>query len=223
MLTQFLLNHYSDAKFSARCSDGSRLTSDKLEEILEFPNPSFRKIENFEISFDQKSFNDSGEIELGAAGSYTTQLTVRGTDDMKVTHVANEVSRQLAELRPAYWLIMKLRPSIVLWAALISYLVVVNWVYVLATGKRIESPVGMSGFISLIYVLIPVLLVLAAAVLFLDKAWDWLFPKAWFLIGRQSREFERRAAARKFVFIAIGASIVVGVASNYVYSLVTRR
>jgi hypothetical protein len=142
---------------------------------------------------------------------------------MKVTHVANEVSRQLAELRPAYWLLTKLRPSIALWAALIIYLVVMNWAYVLATGKLIESPVGTGGLISLIYILIPVMLILVAAVLYLDKAWDWLFPKVWFLIGRQSREFERRAAVRKFVFIAIGASVVVGIASNYIYSLLTRR
>jgi hypothetical protein len=223
ILVQLLSKHYSDAKFCASCSDGSRLTTNDVDEILQFDNPTSRKIQKLEISFNRGGFDDSGDVELGDFGLCTTQITVRGGDDVKVSHVASEINRQLAEYKPWYWLLLKLRPSIILWVALISYLVVVNWRYVLLTGKLVDAKIGFDGFISMIYLLIPVMLVLIPAVIYLDKAWDWLFPKVWFLIGRQLREFERRASVRRFVFIAIGLSLIVGVASNFVYSFLIRR
>src|SRR5438105_496749 len=96
--------------------------------------------------------------------------------------------------KPWYSLILRLRPSRVLWTAMIAFLVVLNWRYVLLMGKLPDAKLGFDSFIAMIYLLVPFVLVLIAAVIYLDKAWDWLFPKAWFLIGRQSREFERRVS-----------------------------
>jgi hypothetical protein len=42
-----------------------------------------------------------------------------------------------------------------------------------------------------------------------------MFPRLWFLIGRQKREFEKRERVRRWVFGGVIGAIMIGLVVNY--------
>ena len=176
----------------------------------------------FKIVFRGKSFEDSGDIELGETGSHTARWVVRTTDDVKATHVADELGRRVSELRPWHSLLRRLRPTLVLWAVFICYLIVSKWHQLLKTGRLSEAQFGFGTFVDVTYLMAPVLVIVLVAGIALEKVWDWFFPHVWFLTGRQVREWNRRTTVRRYTFVVVGLGIVLGVLSNVAYSLISQ-
>src|SRR5439155_20181224 len=111
------------------------------------------------------------------------------------------------------------RPWLVILGLFVLFLVIVEWLQFLRSGTLTSTgkPVPESGEV-LVFAL-PVLIVLGGLIFLLEILWSWLFPKVWFLIGRQKREMEKRERVRRWVFGSVIGATLLGIIINYISAI----
>jgi len=218
-LSAFLNQRYQQLAFSARCADGSVLTTDKAAELLEFDNRNDRRIHGLTIEFRQKDFAERGDIEIRDKGDERCSWTVCSNDDSRAQQVALELGQRIRACRPWYSWISRTRPWLVIVGFLLLFFVIIEWQQFLRSGNFTSTgkPVPESGEVFLIA--LPILLLLGGLIFLLELLWSWLFPKVWFLIGRQKREMEKRERVRRWVFGSVIGATLLGIIINYISAI----
>ncbi len=114
-LIGFLDSQYTPIEIVTKCNDGSTLTTSKIEEIINFENSRFRKIEVIEISFG-KSYSQGGNVEFNGKYHFleTCNFTVKDNDDAKALKVSKEIEARFEECKTWYSFLTKFPPSLVI-------------------------------------------------------------------------------------------------------------
>jgi hypothetical protein len=222
-LANFLSQRYQHLKFSAHCTDGSTLTTAIANELLDFENRNDRRIDELKLEFRQNDLEERGDVEFSDQVFRVCRWTVWSNDDGLAQQIAMELSQRIRATRPWYSWISRTRLAYLLPALLMLLGVVTTWHHLITTGRfaSIEHP--SPDFGETISILLPIVLVFVVGVLFFDKVWSWMFPKLWFLIGRQKREFEKRERVRRWVFGGVIGAIVIGCIANYLSAILLPR
>jgi hypothetical protein len=218
-IANFLSERYQRLEFSAHCTDGSTLTTKIANELLDFENRNDRRIDELKLEFRQNDVEERGDVESGDHGFRLCRWTVWSNDDGLAQQIATELGQRIRATRPWYSWISRTRPSYVLPALMVVFGVIATWHDLIVTGRFASTSHPTPDFWEMLNVLLPFALVLVIAVLFFDKVWSWMFPKLWFLIGRQRREFEKRERVRRWIFGGVIGAILLGLIVNYLSGL----
>ena len=95
-LTNFLFSNYSNISITASCSDGSTLITKEIEDIINFENSNFRKIESMKLDFGEHN-TEGGDVELSDGSLSNCKFSVNESDDAKALKVAKEIEQRLKE------------------------------------------------------------------------------------------------------------------------------
>jgi len=211
-LDKFLRSKYSEIKIIAKCDDGSSLETNDLGEILSFENSNFRKV--YQLTIDaENDYRDSISITMRSAKFFgTAEFDLTSESDERAVFVTEEVIKRFKDMKPAYD-----------WITRIDILLVVAIVFaipglLLSTLRALDvlppsSPSklsGMEGF-NVSLVLAGVIFVVTYPI---RKGIDYLFPKVFFLLGKQKKNFETILKWRNIIFVGIILAIITGVIGN---------
>jgi len=214
-LANFLGQRYELLGFSAHCIDGSTLTTKTAKELLDFDNRNDRRIDEIRLEFQQTDFSERGDIEFSDEAFRVCSWTVWSNDDGLAQQIASELGKRVRASRPWYSWITWARPMFIFPALLMLLGVAITWHDFFKTGRLPSMERKTPDFGDVFTLLIPILVVLGACIFFAEKVWSWMFPKLWFLIGRQKREFEKRERVRGWLFGGVIGAIIIGFLVNY--------
>ena len=214
-LANFLGQRYQRLEFSAHCTDGSTLTTTTANELLDFENRSDRRIDEIKLEFRQNDIAERGDIDFSDQAFRLCRWTVWSNDDGLAQQIAGELGQRVRASRPWYSWITLARPAIVFVGLVVLFGAALTWHDLLKTGHLPSMERKTPDFGDVFSLLIPILIVLGACLFFAEKVWSWMFPKLWFLIGRQKREFEKRERVRRWLFGGVIGAIMIGLVVNY--------
>ena len=220
-LVSFLSSNYEPVNIIAQCNDGSSMTTSQLEDIINFENPSSRKIESLQINFG-KSYSQGGNVEFGGGVFLSTcNLTITETDDAKALKVAKEIEHRFEECRPWYsnlgkYFIYGL--GVFLFILLSLFVTGLFLVDVKSNEAVLFSKISISIFQGLALGAI-----VSLVGTYLIKGWFWIFPKIWFDIGKQKAELQTRIKVRNFIFVGVISTLILGVIASIIATLITNR
>jgi hypothetical protein len=216
---EFVRRRYARLEFSAHCTDGSTLTTKNADEILNFENRNDRRIDELKLEFRQDDITERGDIQFSDEGFRLCRWTVWSNDDGFAQQIATELGQRVRASRPWYSWIIRIRPTAVFVGFLLLLSATLTWGYLLKTGHLPSTEHPSPDFAEIFNVLLPILVILGLCLLLAEKVWSWMFPKLWFLIGRQTREFEKRERVRRLVFGGVIGAIVIGLIVNYLSAI----
>src|SRR5882724_2486142 len=133
-------------------------------------------------------------------------------DDKRALKVADELGRLLRECRSPYSPLTRISGGAALMIGLLLCLTPLEWWSFFKTGHLAAASGPLSW--ELLLFLLPLIAVGIVLAGYVERGWKWMFPKLWFSIGRQSREFDKRSNVRKVVFGVILLEIVVNIVAN---------
>ena len=132
-LVNFLSSNYSNISITASCSDGSTLITKEIEDIINFENSNFRKIESMKLDFGEHN-TQGGDVELNDGLLSTCKFSVNDADDAKALKVAKEIEQRLEECKT--WYSIKTFYSFIFWA---GYGIVFLWSTMILLTKSISD------------------------------------------------------------------------------------
>lgn len=211
----FISSRYERVEASAKCIDGSKLETKEINEITSFENPNYRKIRF--LSF--RARNDLDErMSLDIWTDRTlvnAELQIESQVDEQALYISREILNRLAETKPWYDILTRATLSLVVPALLFAWGM---WATVgQLVGLRPPSPVmAKYSTIEQLNFIILFAVILSAITYVLDQLQKHLFPRVFFLIGKQKRTMETIRKWRGFVFGGVIFAIVIGVIANII-------
>ena len=223
-LISFLDSQYTQIEIVAKCNDGSTLTTSKIEDVINFENSKYRKIEVIEISFG-KPYSQGGNIEFNGKYRFlrTCSFTVKDNDDAKALKVSKEIETRFDECKTWYSLITKFPPSISISIIYLMIWIPNLWIKVFSNTYKSSPNFSIIDLVNIIGILSPAFLLYVVSINYLDKVWAWLFPRVWFDIGKQKVAFQKRAKIRSWVFGGVILALIIGVLASVIATLITNQ
>ncbi len=214
-LYSFISSRYKEITVIANCADGSKLESKEIDEILSFENPNYRKIRSIAL-YAFTDYNEKLSLNFWTDRvTVTAELQIESKDDEQALYTSREVLNKLLEMKPWYDLLTRMP---------ISYVVFGLWflwgmfsTIPLFLGTRPPSAtLARFSLLETINIAVLVTIIAFAITYPFDWAQKQLFPKVFFLLGRQKKTMETIVKWRGFVFGGLILAIVTGVIGNAV-------
>src|SRR6266566_529533 len=89
--------NYGPISFSASCSEGSSFDFTNINEILEYENPSFRRIQSMRIHGGKPLSTEECSIDFRGRTFTTCNLSILDHDDKRALKVADELGRRMLD------------------------------------------------------------------------------------------------------------------------------
>lgn len=222
-LVNFLFAQYSAIKIVARCNDGSTINTSELEDIINFENSKTRKIENLDLNFG-KSYESGGIVEFFGDRIFTScRFTVREDDDAKALKVSKEIEHRLDECKTWYSFLRRFSLSLILLAIYLLFRISYLWFQVATSSYKSSPQISVLDLFNITALIIPFLLLFFLGIYYLEKAWNWMFPKVWFDIGKQKTELQKRVKIRGWIFGGVIVTLVLGIVASIIATLITNQ
>ena len=221
-----LRKNFNKIEYEATCEDGTKIKPFSLNELLEYENPNFKRIASITINaLDEKLLDDNVEIIMGKAGSFSSDTGIarfKFKDIKQQYPIEDEVLKHIKAIRPWYYWLNKISFKLFLPLLLIGVGISLDAISLFkklfgsipaisaspskfTDGESNVLTVGVFGILFIVGYLI-------------DRSRDYLFPKYFFCIGRQQKEFERRRKITYFIFGVIILGIIINIISAVIYN-----
>ena len=205
---------------SAHCKDGTTLESDNIEEILDFDNPAFRRIERMTISARSKyPKTDSASLDIDSDSFSTATLSIDSTDDAQALSKKNEIVNRLKESKPGYDLLA--RVSVLTFIGCLGVIASFVGGALVFFGK--VKTQGPRSFAEEFDFFVFTGAIFLAITYLLDKPRAWLFPRLHFLIGRQAQDAAERKKWRGILFNVLLVGLVVGILASLIAGIILHK
>ncbi len=214
-LYAFLSSRYKDVEVNAKCIDGSKLESKEVSELVSFENPTYRRIRA--IFFYAK--NDLDErLSLGIWGdriSTTADLEIESKNDEQALYISREVLNKFVEMKPWYDLLARVPISYVL--GVLSFIWAMWHTASQIMGKAPPSTVlAKYSILETLNIFVLFAIIIVAVIYPFDWVQKRLFPKVFFLLGKQKKTMESIKKWRSFVFSGLILAIATGIIGNII-------
>lgn len=219
-LVEFIRSRYGKVQITAECSDNSELETDDISEIINFDNPNYRKIKNITINA-HTSYEEILRLRIDSSSNFnmymnSARLTITSLSDETAVYLSQEIPKRLREMKPGYDLLARFPLTFI--AMIVAFL----WMFAQGVGRFVgfiklqPEPQSNVSWNDLSIVLVTFIVIVLALTYLLDKVQGILFPRVFFLIGKQRRSLESLKKWRMIVLTAV----ILGVASSLVASFI---
>lgn len=221
----FLFNlveqRYKNLEVTAKCIDGSSLESSNIADITSFENPDYRRITSISIrARTALTERFTCDISIDRTSS-TAYIDIESESDKDAFYLKQEVLNRFSGMKPWYDPLTRIS---------ITELVFALWVFIglFHTIRRAFGLIPRSPALSQISTIetLNFIVLIAITVLAITRSLDWiqkyLFPKVFFLIGKQTKRMERIKKWRSFIFSSSIFAIITGVIGNFVSNLIIK-
>lgn len=200
-----------EMEYTVELSDGSTVTTADVENVLNLPNSSSRRIQSIELATPYSMGKIRASVRFRNEAIIPVTYDLRG-EDKEVVSLSDKLEQDLVGLRQWYSLLTIER---ILYVAMSSVLVLstlalVFIVLLLAFDGMREAPRNIPVEIPLLFVLAPFVILMVLASL----SWK-IFPVGTFAIGQGVQRHNRLKTIRMVALTGILLPIPVGVLVNF--------
>jgi hypothetical protein len=210
---ELISKNSKEPKVEFQLSDSSRISSDSLETLINFPNSKIRRIISIEFGCSYSS-----QVRITVKFRETAQIIYDISGDDKTSlHVSYELEQIIGNCTTWYSTVLG-SPMIPFGASLILSMVL-SQVGVSVVEKYNPTNVDRAGEISLLIAFF------GLSIFLFWLIWRLvilpIYPKTIFAIG--ARAYERRPRNRAIAIIAgVIVALLVSVAANWIFAVLTR-
>ncbi len=211
-ICSFVSSRFKNLKIIASCMDGSRFESEDINEILLFDNPKFRRIKSIRVEGDSGS-REQISVDIDSDRFSTASIFLLSESDDQAVYISREILNMLAEMKPSYHLLARIPVSGVLAAFWVAW----TTLYTASMMLGFVHP-SISRFSGIQQLNISIVLAIIFFVVTypFDRLQRYLFPKVFFLLGKQKKAMETIKQWRSFIFYGLLLSIITGIVSSLI-------
>lgn len=215
----FISSKYTSVNITGICNDGSQLETQDIQDLLSFENLNYRKIEAISYSAFGDNVNDRFLLVIQDNKYNTAELLITSDNDEQAVYNTQEIIKRLSDVKANYDWIARV-PVLV---AVMSFLMLIwfIWQTSVSTGlissEQAYTSVSASEYVNRSVFLA---IVLFGATYPLEKLKKYLFPKVFFLIGKQKKTMETVHKVRTFIFVTVLLSLLLGIITNWLSNIV---
>ena len=219
----FISERYKQIDIYAHCIDGTSLDTENIDEILSFENPNYRRIKSISIraknSFDETLNVDIKNDGISLLFASNVEISIKSENDAQALYISQELTKKFSEMKPWYNLLAVIPfPAIVL--AIEFFLIILGTIIAIVTGDTQRLAIinalslgtmitNINIFLCLFGNIFSIIFVFASM-----QLQEKIFPKIFFLIGKQKKSMEILKKWHSFIFIGIIFGIILGVIVN---------
>ena len=204
--------HYKVRAYTAECIDGTKIECSSLDELLEYENTSARRIDLVTIEICNVHEQYIGYVtlqnsEFGYGSSCEFEIT--DSEDARVASTSKKLEELVTDLKQWYSWLQKY--DLISWVCfLIIFVVVISTWYetIFINQGKLTTHFDFS-IISAFYLMLPFFALIFWLLLYLNKKWKWLFPRVFFALGRQEKEWAKRTIVRNWIIRTFIASVLI--------------
>lgn len=222
----FLADHFETISIYVKCSDNSHFLPKNIDELLTYENPNYRKITL--IKFDMQKPGETCLLKIGIDSilfSNSALIEVK-IDGLNNDGVLNELDKKLQELKPWYSILTYWDFTIVLPLIVFLPLLVIAFLQNLTgiasklsndINTSLANQVPTSSMFTdseqstIVYSFFFLIIIFGYLI---DRSKNYLFPKVFFVIGKQEKNLNRIDFWRYGVIL----TLIVGIASSTIAS-----
>jgi hypothetical protein len=228
-LHSFLSEEFTTVTYRAQLEDGTTIEFASLEEVLEYENPDFKRIQNLGIEAVKHSDDgfvsteDKVNIVLGRPklpSESTGNLRYSIGSVSTLNRLEREIRARVRQMRPWYhWLYQVNFATAFVTLFFLAFFTLYLGLGAYGLYRRLRgitmptspNPPTEAESTALLLTLIALF---ALTGWLLDKVRNYLFPKTAFCIGRGERWYGRRMYVSYVIFVLIILAIVTNVIAN---------
>jgi len=230
-ISGLIAEKYEEIEISAKCSDKTILNSKDINDIIRFENHNFRKIESISIrGFNSGSKDYSIEENLfltivnKAFISATAEFSVRSKKEKDLNYILGKLDELFLGAKPWYNFLAKISVFwILFWILFVAFgTVTILYIYFRITGEIPKDTTELLSTTTVEKIFIgPIFIFLIYCITYpFDRLRGWLFPKLFFLLGRQKKTMEKIESVRKVLFIVICVGLVVSIVAGLLLRII---
>jgi hypothetical protein len=246
----FIQSRYSNIHIMAKCSDGSSLESNSIDDIFDFENPDYQKIISMEIvgkdfvlqSQEQsKTINSQDRLSIVFGSDPVFILNVldkkikpfyekvkiifQSNSDENFDYTHKMINKELLKMKASYYLFDCFNqsdfPNIIDFFVLFILVIIFVFLYPnIGHILAVNKVSNITGLILLFFLTIIYFYLSKKVVILIKKIMNYLFPKIAFDIGDQKTDLKKREKWRRGILATL-ITIILGVLVNYAYSFLT--
>ncbi|MGZ5437988.1 MAG: hypothetical protein ACXWID_04070 [Pyrinomonadaceae bacterium] len=215
-LVKFLNSRYANLKITAECNDDSEIESEAVDEIINFENPNYRKIKNLDIKA-HSSLDERLSIRIRSGWPLTgTTVNVTSENDESAVYTSQQTVKLLSNMKPGYDLLARTSITFLVLGVWGVYGVLRTVGVALGIVKPLSPMPPDWSWIETLNIWFVFMAVIVGVLLLLDRLRLALFPKIFFMIGKQKRKMEALIKWRWIVFSGLILSILSSVAAGLI-------
>ena len=212
----FVSSKYKSVDFTATCNDGSQLETTKIQDILSFENLNYRKVEVISCVAFGETNDEAFVLVLEDKKGISAELHLTSDNDEKALYISQEIIKRLLDTKPNYDWVARIPVIAAVMSVLMVLWLLLQIAVVTGVAELKYSIGGVEYFNNSIFMAI----VLLGVTYPIEKLKQYLFPKVFFLIGKQKKTMETIQKVRSFIFITVILSLVLGLLTNWLSNVV---
>jgi hypothetical protein len=217
-LFNFLSSKYEKFWITTRCIDGSALETIVIDDFFNFENPNKKRIRSITIRAFSSDFDERVFLDIITDGSLLfsynkTELTVESRSQETAEIVTNTILSRLFEMKPWYDFLARypIYNVLLVFFLGISPLVFLGYFLGFIRSSNISIKLPLEEVLGVIFLFVMGFLSVET-ILYTIQC--YLFPKIFFMIGKQKKGMEIRIKWRYFLGVTIFISFVISLIAN---------
>ena len=219
MLSGIVTSNFDEIRYTIKTIDGAEYMVNGLDEVLEYSNPSSRRIEMFRIEGNQEKGNGfylpNISISLFDTAIYDASfiLQLEKMDEKDIVFYTNKFDEFFKRIRAPYWIIHKdgfywAVGLILYFLCAIIYQIHFNTLDIARQVYNILILQGVSAVCMFFSIFV------------LRKILVMIYPESIFAIGEQERYKIKKEKVRYLILWTIVGALVLGIISSIIATLI---
>lgn len=218
-LFSFLTAQYPHVDIFFVCNDGSEITTNVIDDVVNFENANFRRIESLSMVADSGKSYGSEYARLRIRGTWrgdqSATVSVKSETDSKAIYISQEIPKLLSGMKAGYDIFARLSLITLVGTAFILW-GLFRWLSLMLGLRKpmLNAPTDFSA-VEIFNIVAWSFLVFALIVVGLEFVRMRLFPLVFFLIGKQRKKMEALNKWRWGVLATMLFGIVSSLIAGY--------
>jgi len=204
--------------YKIKCSDGSKVETSDINDVVNEENLKSRSIENIEIVAYEKELNNSINISLGRGGYFqSTPISYSITGDSRewVYVTASKIEERIEGLKQWYSFFYKLNYDLSMTIIIIFFMMFIG----VQPEKEISENTGnisLIVFLKGFLILVTILLIIYLIYKLIKSSLIYLFPETVFRIGEGKKRHDTITDLRGKLFWVIFVGLIISIISGVI-------
>lgn len=201
-------------KYNIKCSDGSLIETDDINEVVSEENPKNRQIEYIRVYAGNSEFSKKLSISLGGKYSFEKKFYYSISGDTRdwVYITASKIEERIKNLKTWYSIIPKIDPFLIGFIALIIFFIYAD----LQPKKEITKSYTIFEVIKAIFIVLTAIGILYIAYKLIAKGYHYLFHSVVFRIGDGIKRHDEVVKLRGQIFWVVIVSFLVSLIAGLI-------
>lgn len=214
-----IMNSFNDTniklEYKIKCSDGSKIETGDINEVVAEENSKSRSIENIEIVANDQNFTNTIDISLGSRGYFQTApifYSITGDSRDWVYLTTSKIEERIKSLRQWYSFFMKLNLGWLIYFVVAFFLIFIS----VQPKKEVSGDISLTEFLKGFSILVAIFVIIYLVYKLINYGRDYLFPPTVFRIGEGIRRHNTIIDLRAKIFWGIFVGLIIGIISGVI-------